>query len=987
MAVSPETVKARIILQAVQFAAAAQVDSLHQLIARETDVLQLELVLRILLTYLPESTEPTLYIDLLQQLGNGNLLEPPQPSVPSVQPNNELSAEDARHQARQLHLLALAETQDLHAGCTDHLSLFLIHRARKIDTETGSVLAIQQLLEPFIDRDPYLRTWTISNILPLRRLDYEYYPPIDDPFSLEAFEKLEGRPAIDSLLSPSARAASDGSTQSARDLRGIVGPWLYGERSRKRRKTHHGRRRSSLRTSRFEEQDTVPEKEELHTGWSDVNDWILDLALRDFSAAANTIEQWDGPNDVDYDAYGDDEELDHDIHGTLAQQYAQAGLATVFVASGTSTTTFQTCHAVIRKTARLLGLHDPPALEGAQESSDSKLSRDYLDKLSEIHLLHNALLRPDNPLTFADNTSITFASLVIRSCILFQRLGHAKTCKAAAALVAFGRREEHMEELHKTLQKIPVRTRDNGSWAEVRQQILWLRDWQYEASGANINGEETLCGPFSKIKRVDVEVELLRALLRASCTSVQDILGPYLLPRTDWHYAGYTVAVHVYCTEDQHPVPDDLLETTVLSVAMSFYDGASNGNRTRGGVRKASEMYVSNSLQSLNADIRPSLAAFQSYFPASKSFSQAKALIEATHSMSFYSLTLQHGVPFQPVNIRASKDPMSLIGKILEQNPRSYTKLDDLIEIGQSLVKAGFDSTAQSEASARKQSERESPVRDQNTRLAECSRRITYMAIEASLVEKDFDTAYSYIINRLSPTVATSQPETSLTQEPADSNSEDGSSEDDISWRAAYLAGRSSTPKSETTLRRLEQRLELLSLALLLAPASHLSEMLQVWRAVESDLAAQLAREAAEEDRWDSKGDGSKRLAGSITLPGGFAPSAADTDQVANQKPRRQSRATAAAANEEAPMGLFDVARGAAQAFSKNAFPLRGAASATTSPVEGAARARPLSMGSDSGSDGKGERVRKRDLVANAVTGGLASGIGWVIGAPAPPKT
>ena len=75
-------------------------------------------------------------------------------------------------------------------------------------------------------------------------------------------------------------------------------------------------------------------------------------------------------------------------------------------------------------------------------------------------------------------------------------------------------------------------------------------------------------------------------------------------------------------------------------------------------------------------------------------------------------------------------------------------------------------------------------------------------------------------------------------------------------------------------------------------------------------------------------------------------------------------------------MGLFDVARGAAQAFSKNAFPLKGAAGSSAS---GVIRERPASMMSDDSGEG---RVRKRDMVASAVTGGLASGIGWVIGAP-----
>ncbi|KAI4229907.1 MAG: hypothetical protein LQ349_006328 [Xanthoria aureola] len=940
--------EARIILEAVRFAASANVGAFHQLVARETDLLQLDLVLRILLTYLPESTPPHLYIDLLQQLAHRAVHLPPLPSSPPVQPGNTLSDQDAKHQVRQLHLLPLAEEQDLRAGCTDQISLFLIHRARKIDVETGSIPEVQQLLEPFLDRDPYLRTWMISNILPLRRLDYDYYPQIDDPYTLEAFERLEGRPAVDSLLARSARAGTDEPNQSVRDLRGIVGPWVYGEKSRKRRKTHHDRRRSSMTTPSTNERSAESDEKGRQSAWSDVNEWIVDLALREFTTAADVVEHWDGPNDVDYDGFGDDEELDHDIHGLLVQRYAQAGLATIYVAGSTSTSTIERAHSILKKVARLQGLQEPEEFEKFQNVYTSTLSKDYLDQLSEIHLLPNALLRPENPLTFPENPSLAFASFVLRSCSLLQKLGYSRAYRATAKLAAFGKREEHLEELHKTLQKVPVRTRDNGSWAEVRQQILWLRDWRYESSGKGASDGETLLGVFCRIGRVDVEVELLKALLRASC---------------------YTVAVHVYCTRDQHPIPEDMVEKTVLNVAMAFYDGASNGNRTRGGIRKASEI----------------LAAFHSHFPESNTFSEANALIAATHSMSFYSLTLQHGVPFQPVNIRASKDPLSLIGRILEQNPRSYTKLDDMIEIGQSLVRAGLEPNETTGGSPIGKSQTVDQSQHQDYSLLESSRRITSMAIEASLSEGDFDTAYSYIVNRLSPPAAGPSKDQSAPQ-----HSPNSRTKDDVSWRSAYLAGRATPAKSSpshSSVRRLEQRLELLSLALILAPPSELAEILQVWRAVEGDLTNLLAREAAEEDRWNSKGDGSKPSAGSSNLPGGFVPSTADTDQVANRKPRRQSRATAAAANEEAPMGLFDVARGAAQAFSKNAFPLRSAASATKSPVEGVSKARPLSMSSDSGSDGKGERVRKRDMVANAVTGGLASGIGWMIGAPAPPKS
>ena len=298
---------------------------------------------------------------------------------------------------------------------------------------------------------------------------------------------------------------------------------------------------------------------------------------------------------------------------------------------------------------------------------------------------------------------------------------------------------------------------------------------------------------------------------------------------------------------------------------------------------------------------------------------------------------------------------MLLVGKILQQNPGSYTKLDDLLDIGQDLVSAGLN-VAIAESESVSNSER---VVGQQALIAK--RRIIGMAIEAALREDDFDTAYSYVVNRL--------------PQNANSHSKDAcQSSDDISWRAAYKAGcyiptKASGPSS---LRRLEQRMELLSQALLLAPPSVLADILEVWRHCEEDLNVVLTQEAEAEEKWNDRGD--------RKMPGQFT---GDSSPVA-QKSRESSRA---AMNEDAPMGLFDVARGAAATLGKSAFPLRSPRNpASTGPLQ-TVHEKSLSKmsagGSDSGSGGDVEgRVRKRDMVSNMVTGGLASGIGWVLGAP-----
>ena len=353
---------------------------------------------------------------------------------------------------------------------------------------------------------------------------------------------------------------------------------------------------------------------------------------------------------------------------------------------------------------------------------------------------------------------------------------------------------------------------------------------------------------------------------------------------------------------------------------------------------------------------------FLEFWPESECPIRLNALVEAANALSYYSLTLEHGVPFKPVNMRAHQDPISLIGKVLDQNPRSYTKVDDLIDIGGWLVKAKLVKSAPENAGL-------GPVSTaERQQLLAVKRRITAMAIEAALAEEDFDTAYSYVVNRIAPP---SMSPPSNQQIPAVQPTQ----EDDVSWRAAYQAGcnRPDRTSGPSAIRRLEQRMELLSQSLLLAPPSALEEVLRVWLRCEDDMNVLLAQETEEEAKWNAKGD---RI-----IPGGFS---ADSIPVAQQT--RES--TRSAVNEDAPMGLFDVARGAAAALSKNAFPLRNtsvAGKTVTSPAK-ARQERPMSSLSSDGSDqgslsGEGQgRVRKRDMVSNMVTGGLASGIGWVLG-------
>jgi len=911
--------RAHVILEAIRHASNGDIPVLRQLTAARPHALKLDVTLRILLTYLPAATEPELYIDFLRDLSTNPSNSPsPIPPLSSTSSEQDISEEEARIRVRRLRLAPLVDHYAHYEQAADPLTLFLLHQAHRIDTETGSLELVSQLLEPFVDHSETLRTWMVSNLLPLLRMDYEYYPHSAPIYSLGDFEKLDGSIAVKSLLSRAAQRNDPGDTQNiGRDLRGLVGPWMYGESTRKRRKLgQRSRRRSSIAGSRAAGGDIATEDS---SEWSHVNNWLLDLSLRDFQRAVDAAVQWDGPSDVDYGHWVDGSQTSDEEKLQIATRlHAQADIALVYATNDSSLETIIGSYRILVQAARLMGHEEPPDLKRTDTPIVSGLTCEYLNSLSLAHLLHNALLMPQNPFTTPTDQPIKLFNLVLSSCYKLLHLGNVKTSRSVAELVLFGTGADQMAELRKTLHKLKAEKMDEGAWDSIRRQILWLRSWEQESDEVKESR-----GVFSKVERIDLENEVLRAMLDGGC---------------------YNLPVEIYCKQENSPLPVITLESTILSAALSSYDAASNGNRTRGGVRKASEI----------------ISTFHSHFPNATSFSQISALISATHAMSFYSLTLQHGVPFQPVNIRAHNDPMSLIGKILSQNPRSYTHLDDLLEMGQNLVAAGLSQkTVESSGTA-------DPELDPEQQAIIARRRITRMAIEAALEEDDFDTAYSYVVNRLS-----------LVDQPKPAGSDEAeqifAKQDDISWRAAYQAGRFSTSSpGSSALRRLEQRMELLSQALLLAPPSALSEVLTVWQKCEQEVSIQIAREAEEDEMWDEKGE--------RKIPGGFA---ADSSPVI-QKARDPTRS---ALTEEAPMGLFDVARGAAAALSKSTFPLRSSRVVGPETPSKASHGRPLSTasidssdeGSISGAGGSG-RVRKRDMVSSMVTGGLASGIGWVIG-------
>jgi hypothetical protein len=343
---------------------------------------------------------------------------------------------------------------------------------------------------------------------------------------------------------------------------------------------------------------------------------------------------------------------------------------------------------------------------------------------------------------------------------------------------------------------------------------------------------------------------------------------------------------------------------------------------------------------------------------------QLEHLIVVTHAVGEYRLVLKQGEPFTPVALRVHSDPISIIGRILEQNPRSYTKISDFIWMGKEMTKAGLtvrdtavDSTLKKQQFLGQES------------VAE--RRIVAMCISAALAEDDFESAYSYVTTRLAAIASQAHTRTpdlgrrgGLFAEPPPGII------DDWSWKAALEAGKyrrtlqtiKPTHLGNTSgnpeIRHLEQRMDCLSHALRFAPKLTLQEILNAYRRCEEELEMQVKLEAEQEDAWDTQGDDQ-------TMPGGFGGK------------KKEHAHVSARSVEEAPMSLFDLSR-ASMARAQSGF----SALANLQNQMGSLN---IEAGGESGLDSeastRGQAMRKRDQLKNVATGALASGVGWLIGA------
>ncbi|KAL2197477.1 Sec39 domain-containing protein [Corynascus similis CBS 632.67] len=962
---------AKLVLLAVHCAVNGDVDTLATLAARHGAVLKKDLLLRILLTYLPETLPSSHYTDLVQRLETGLFPDTADAQI-DCSPVEHLAEDDAAKRVRKLRLVPLTLPEDSQGASEDALTLFLLRRTYKVDEEAGLIDELPALLLPFLDHSPCLRTLLVSTILPLLRRNCEYYPHEPVPFTLRDFERLPDSVAVNSLLSRTGTHDADLSLVG-RDLRGLVAPWLSAEK-RWKQGTHDA---GSTEAASEEDGGLCP-------GWDQVLRWLTTKASKDWKVAVSVIQQWDGPRDADLGGWGSVELSDsHQDH--LEQSYARAALASAYLIPEASLESLDGAYNIVAKVAKIRGLDPVSPLASALAVLPPLTEQipDDITSLKNTAHMRNDLLAPSNHLTAPTDASVAFLQALILSAHILTKAGCPCTVRRAGELALLRDEREQKAEAAKLIHSLSNNgpKTDDKFWIKARNEILWLRDWGAEDGWS---AEGTPCGIFGQVKRDFLEVEILRALLSNT---------------------RYTLARSIYEDAPDQPLEPNVLQDTIYATAMTAYDNASNPNRTRGGLKKCDDI----------------IKAFPKTIK--RSDSQAKrieALLQATHSLSSYRLVLKQGEPFSPVVLRVHTDPISIIAKILEQNPKSYTQLHDLLSLGTHMVQAGLTSKTPL-----------TPEEETSHRLT-AEHRVTAMCINAALAEDDFETAYSYVVNRIAPatTMTTTNPNSSTTA---------GVVQDDHSWRAALQAGKyrrthQSSSNSATgggglfssanaDVRHLEQRIECLATALRVAPAHTLQEIVNAFRRAEEELEVLVREEQEREDEWDARGDQLLRsghatgTASAAIMPGGFGRPAA----AAAAKARRPSKTGAAAAGDEdaAPMSLFDLSRASVLSAQRNLSALSGlqrsahglGARLAGVGVGGGNKPRdtlrghddndvggrssmdmpPLSAAGSTTSAGSGaeeeKRVRKRDQLREAAMGTLVSGVGWLVGAPPPSQS
>jgi hypothetical protein len=215
----------------------------------------------------------------------------------------------------------------------------------------------------------------------------------------------------------------------------------------------------------------------------------------------------------------------------------------------------------------------------------------------------------------------------------------------------------------------------------------------------------------------------------------------------------------------------------------TFYDKATNGNKTRGSMKNAA-----NCLALLD--------------PSSPDSKKARCLIFATHDLSEYSLTFVAGEPLKTRDI-TQHPPLQIVHRVLELNEKSYREIGTLTRIAEELA-YGTDYDMQ------------------EFEIDSIATHVRAMCVEAALIDNNFKLAYDYCVPHLS-TLNSSN----------------------VAWTACFQVGKYVSPYWDSPPEEiLRHQMRILGYALQICPKENMAGVLSTWKRNDA-LVAELYRDTA----------------------------------------------------------------------------------------------------------------------------------------------
>lgn len=512
---------AHILLLAINFASASDLDSLVSLKKIHPIVLTPAVVLTVLL-FLPESLQPSTYIAVINTILGGPeayTTSTSHESFKKVEVNTS-SVSDLSEKTAQVRVdkvlakvpkLSNVGLEDNAMGHQDLVSEWLHIRSRNIDTETGMLSLVESLLAPFIGRLPKIEAYYNGTVKVLSRLIYEYDRAEEDSSGeesgIEDTGRLEGR-LMRGLVQFEALPVPAGAKQLlartshntvVRDIITLLIPYL-----------------------RYRDTNTKMD------GWNVVWEWLASQGLK---LNYEVFTNWDGPQRC---GEGTD---------VLLRQYASTGMAVCYLHRNVGEEIWAMMDKIHKRIVEVLG--------------QSTLQLGPVSKLfdREIYICHlkpkpttNELLSSENKLTIPTVESLDLLGYLIYSARLL-----SLPLYATAQIRLTGTKDEQKTVSVRYVRSGNWMKRTDAEWVKVLDAARWLR---------------SPAGVLEQLSEQDLEEILVRGLLGAAkFKMVEDI---YVKNST------YRSALGV-----------KKLEEVILEAFQEYYDNASNGNMTRGGMKNA----------------------------------------------------------------------------------------------------------------------------------------------------------------------------------------------------------------------------------------------------------------------------------------------------------------------------------------------------------------------------------------------------------------